>query len=343
MNWLFSLLIFIFSTTAWANKPVVNLYIWEGVIADEVIQQFENETGIVVNISMVDSNETLFTKLKTLRRPTYDIIMPTTDYLERLRNQGMLEHLDRHKLPNIQYLDPFFLHREYDPENAYSLPFIWGVTGIALNHQYFSPVQITQWKDLWKSDFRNRLLMINDSRELFSMALIALGFQVNDQNPEHLRLAYEKLKALLPNIKIYVADIVKTIYADEDALVGMVFNGDLYKIQADNPNFRFIYPEDGFVIWTHSLAIPKNAPHLDAAHRFLNFLMRPEIAVITTTKMGYTTANLSARKLLPHELQENPILFPSEAILSSGQFERDVSDQTLSLYEKYWQLLKLQS
>ncbi|CAN5223860.1 spermidine/putrescine ABC transporter substrate-binding protein [soil metagenome] len=321
-------------------QETLNVFVWYEEVPDFVIKKFEAETGIKVNFSTYDSNETLYAKLKATTTPGYDVIEPSGYYVDRMRHDGMLEKLDKSKLTNYSNLNPELIDTGYDPGGNYSVPYLWGVTGIFVNKKYFSADEISGWSDLAKPKYANQLLFLNDPREAFSMALISLGYSANDENPEHLKQAYLKLKSLLPNIKIFNSEAIPSIFIDEDVRVGMAWNGDIYRSQVENPNLQFIYPKDGFVVWADTFAIPKNAPHKENAYKFLNFMLRPDIAKSASMNFGYPTANLAAQKLLPENIRNNPMIYPTKKVLKRGQYQTNVSDATLALIAKYWELLK---
>ena len=323
-----------------ADDNIVNIYTWSGVIPDSVIQQFEKETRIKVNFSTYDSNEVMYAKLKSISNHGYDVVEPSGYYIDRMRRQNMFEKLDKNKLSHYKNLNPEFLNQAFDPKNNYSLPFIWGVTGIFLNKDYHSENSISSWSDLWDTKYHDQLMLLDDSREVFSMAMRVLGYSANDENPEHIKQAYLKLKDLLPNIKIFSSAPISMLI-DEDANVGMAWNGDLYKARQENAKLNFIYPKDGFVIWVDNFAIPKNAPHRENAYKFLNFILRPDVAKTIALDNNFPTANLAGQKLLPKEIRTNPIAYPGHDILRHGEFQTDVSDEALELYEKYWERLKM--
>jgi spermidine/putrescine transport system substrate-binding protein len=323
-----------------ASENILNLYTWSGVIPDFAIQQFEKETGIKVNFSTYDSNEIMYSKLKADKNPSYDVVEPSSYYIDRMHRQDMLEKLDRSKLSNFHNLNADFLNQSYDPKSEYSIPFIWGVTGIFVNKEYHSPAKIQRWSDLWDSQFADQIMLLDDSREVFSMALRVLGYSVNDSDPEHIKQAYLKLKELLPNIKIFNSAPISFLI-DEDATVGMVWNGDIYKAKQENSQLDFIYPKDGFVIWVDNFAIPKGAPHRDNAYKFLNFMLRADVAKSIVIDNNFPSANLAAQKLLPAEVRDNPIVYPNHEVLKHGEFQTDIADEALALYEKYWERLKM--
>jgi spermidine/putrescine transport system substrate-binding protein len=338
-----ALLFFAYAPPSLADDNTLNIYVWGGEVPDDVIQSFQDETGIKVNYSTYDNNETLYAKITAVGNPGYDIIEPSSYYVQRMRVAGVLQPLDKSKLINWHYLNPELLNKSYDPGQQYSIPHLWGITGIFVNDKFYDPKSITSWKDLWNPKYKDRLLMLNDLREVFSMSLLTLGNNPNTSDAQQIKTAYLLLKQLSPNVKLYIDDTVISIITDEDATIGMAWNGDAYKAMQDNPHIHFIFPSEGYVLWSDNFAIAKGAPHLDNAYRFLNYIMRPDISAKITMEEGYPTANLAAEALLPPALRNNPVIYPSNAILDKATFESDISNNALALYAHYWELLKLES
>jgi spermidine/putrescine transport system substrate-binding protein len=334
------LALLIFCTESWAADNILNIYTWPGVIPDFAIQQFEKETGIKVNFSTYDSNEIMYAKLKADKNSVYDVVEPSSYYIDRMHRQAMLEKLDRSKLSYFKNLNPVFLNQAYDPQSNYSIPFIWGVTGIFINKEYHATSAIKRWGDLWDKQYLDQIMLLDDSREVFSIALLTLGYSVNDSNPEHIKEAYLKLKELHPNIKIFTNAPISFVI-DEDATIGMVWNGDINKAQKENARLDFVYPKDGFVIWVDNFAIPANAPHRENAYKFLNFMLRADVAKAVVLDNSFPSANLAAQKLLPPEIRNSQIVYPGKDILRHGEFQSDIGDEALALYEKYWEKLKI--
>ncbi len=319
---------------------VVNVYAWGGEIPRTVIQQFEKETGIRVNFSTYDSNETLYAKLKASRSSIYDVILPSAYFVERMKKQGMLTKLEHQQLPRLSNLSNRFQNNDYDKGNQYSVPLIWGATGIFYNHQHVKKPPMN-WQQLWDPRWKNRLMLLDDSREVFAVALLSLGYKPNDDNPDHIKEAYQHLLKLIPNIKLFASDNIQSIMIDEDATTGMAWNGDAYKAHQENPQIEFIYPENGFVIWVDCLAIPKNPPHPEAAYQFINYMLKASSSVQIALKEGHAITNQAGINLLPEELKNNKTVYPPEHILQAGYFQRDVGEASLNLYNQYWQQLKL--
>ncbi|MFC3909618.1 PotD/PotF family extracellular solute-binding protein [Legionella dresdenensis] len=333
-------ILLILSAQAALAESVVNVYVWGGEIPKQAVQQFERETGITVNFSTYDSNETMYAKLKASSTPVYDVILPSAYFVERMSRQGMLAKLDKAQLPNMANLAEQFQNNDYDPGNTYSAPLIWGATGIFYNQSKVSAPP-GAWRQLWQKQWRGQLMLLDDSREIFAIALMSLGFDPNDSNPQHIQQAYEHLLQLVPNIKLFASDGIQAIIIDEDSNIGSAWNGDVLKAQAENNNIQFVYPQDGYVIWVDCLAIPKNPPHPKEALAFINFMMKPETGVKIALLEGHAITNAKSRELLPTRIKDNPEIYPTADILKRGHFQRDVGEETLTLYNNYWEQLKL--
>jgi spermidine/putrescine transport system substrate-binding protein len=340
-RWFIAFMLFFTMQSAFAADNIVNIYTWSEEIPHSVISQFEKETGIQVNLSSFDSNEIMFAKLRASRKTGYDLVEPSSYYIDRMRQLGMLAKLDKAKLGNFKNLDPLFLNQAYDPQSMYSIPFIFGITGIFVNKDYYPPNSVKDWKDLSDKKYLNQLMFLDDAREVFSIALQMLGYSINDNNPEHIKQAYYKLKALMPNVKLFNSDATISILIDEDATVGMSWNGDLYKANRENSKLAFVYPQHSFEIWVDNFALLNNAPHAENAYKFLDYLMRPEVAKIVSLNINYSTANLAARNLMPPEIRNNPSLYPAPEVMQHGEFQTDIGDTAFALFEKYWEQLKI--
>lgn len=325
---------------AYADTPVVNVYNWSDYMPNKVIAQFEKETGIKVNYSEYDSNESMYAKLKAQPTASYDVVVPSDYFVDKMRQQNMLEKIDKTQLSNFKNLNPALLNKAYDPNNNYSLPYLWGTVGIVVNQKYISPKDITSWADLWNPKYNNSLLMLDDMRMVFSVALLTLGYSINDTNPDHIKQAYLKLVQLMPNIKLFNSDSADNLYIDQDVTIGMNFSGDTFRDIGENSQLFYIYPKEGFPIWIDNLAIPKGAPHLANAYKFINFILRPDVAKEIALAQRYSSPNLAANKLLPESWRDNPIFNPSPEVLKHSQAQMDLGDAD-RIYAKYWEELKI--
>ncbi|VEG89865.1 ABC transporter substrate-binding protein [Legionella spiritensis] len=327
------------SPSLFANR-VVNVYVWGGEIPKKVIRQFEQETGVKVHFSTYDSNETMYAKLKASSKTIYDVILPSAYFVERMQKLGMLNKLDHNRLSNLKNLAERFVENDYDPGNQYSIPLIWGATGIFYNRTNIANPP-DSWQQLWQKKWRNQLMLLDDSREVFAIALMSLGFNPNDNNPEHIKAAYQHLLKLIPNIKLFASDSVQAIMIDEDASLGASWNGDAFKARAENSAIGFHFPKDGFVVWVDCLAIPKNPPHLNEAYEFINFMLKPESGESIALIEGHAITNEKGRARLPEKIRNNKTIYPDSKTMKRAHFQRDVGERTLAIYNNYWEQFKL--
>ncbi|MBU0455540.1 MAG: spermidine/putrescine ABC transporter substrate-binding protein [Pseudomonadota bacterium] len=343
MNKRFFILFFctVFPVFAFAQQRVLNVYNWSGYIPPKVLALFQKETGIRVNYSTFESEQTLYTKLKADQHAGYDLVVPSSDFVERMRKEGMLRKLDKKQLPNFRYLNPKLLNQSFDPQNQYSVPYLWGVTGMIANRKYYPEGSIQYWRDLWKPKYKGQISFTDDLRDAFSIGLIVSKYPVNDVDPEHIKTAYLKLRALSPNIRSFSSGAEQQMFVNEDANVGVIQNGDAHSVIVGNPNFYFIFPKDGPIFWVDSMVIPKYASHVKAAYQFMNFVLRPDVAKMIVEGVGFSTPNLGALRLMSPDMRNNRVINPKSEDLRNAQVEGYVPNQVNQLIVHYWQLLKL--
>jgi spermidine/putrescine transport system substrate-binding protein len=322
---------------AYAGKTL-QIAAYGGEIPLQLIKKFEQQTGIKVHLTTFESNENLFLKLKSSRENLYDLITPSNYYVNRLEKFNMLEPLQKDKIKDFKDIETSFFPK--DKKALYGIPFVWGATGIFYNEQFIHHPP-TRWLDLWSHNYKEQLLLIDDTREVFSIALLALGLSPNEFNQQRINEAYLKLQQLTSNIKLFASDALPSIITDEDAIIGMAWNGDINKVQKENPHVKFIYPEEGFVIWAECFSIPKHAKHIEEAYTFINFMLNPEHAAEITTMMHYPVTNSKAKQLLPPSLTGNPLLFPERKIIQRGFLQQDAPEQVIQLYSNYWEQFKM--
>jgi len=307
----------------------------------KVLRMFEKQTGIHVNYSTYQSNEALYAKLEADPDAGYDIVFPSSYFVQRMKKSGLLHKLDLKRLPNVKYDNPQLLDRSFDRGNHYSLPYAWGTTGIIVNRRFYAAHNVVQWQDFWHPQFKDQLLILNDVRDAFGMALRSLGYSINTRDPKKIKQAYERLRALLPNIQMFNNGATRPTYIDEDAKVGMIYSGDADAAVKENPSLTYIFPKNQVILTIDCVSIVKDAPHLSNAYRFINFIMQPKIAKMISKNIRYASPNLAAIKLMSPALRHNRIINPPQSALKNAQVEADVGDKATALYMHYWELLKL--
>lgn len=326
-------------SVAFGADNVLYVYNWSEYLPQKVIKQFEKESGIKVKYSTYDSNEAMYAKIKTDKKSSYDIIVPSTYFVSKMSKEGLLAPIDKSKIPNFKNLDQTLLYKPFDPKNDYSVPYLWGSTGISYNSALLGKGAVTSWADLWNPKYKKSVLLTDDLREVFGMSLKVLGYSANDTDPKHIEQAYQKLLALKPNVKVFNSESPKQVYLSEEVKLGMNFNGENYMANQESPDLKYVYPKEGIMLWVDSLVIPKNAKHIDGAHKFINFLLKPEIGKIISEEIGYASPNAASVKLLPKAVQSNRIIYPNAQDLKNSEFQTDIGS-AVKVYEKYWERFK---
>jgi len=321
-----------------AGERVV-VYNWSEYIPEDTLEKFKKETGIEVVYSTYESNETLYTKLKLMKGEGYDVVVPSTYYVSKMAKEGLLQKVDKSKLDNFKNLDPDLLNKSFDPSNEYSVPYLWGSTGIGINVRDIPMDSITGWQDFWDPKFKNQLLLTDDVREVFHMALRIKGYSANTTDEAQIKEAYEYLKELMPNVRVFNSDAPREPFLSGDVSLGMIWNGSVVQAQEDDEDIQYIYPKEGAVFWMDSFVIPAGAKNVANAHKFINFMLKAEIAKDCVDYVGYATPNKAGKALLDDETASDPTIFPDAETLAAGEFHTDVGDAVL-IYDKYWQLLK---
>lgn len=324
------------------NQNEVYVFNWSEYIPEEVLKQFEKETGIKVKYTTYDSNEAMYAKIKIMDGNDYDILVPSTYYVQKLAKDGLIQEIDKSKLASLPNMQERLLNQPYDPDNIYSVPFMWGTTAIGLNAKYIDPSSVTVWGDLWKPEFKGKVMLQNDIREVFHAALHSLGYSGNTKKEKEIEEAYLKLADLMPSVKLFNSDSPRIPFLNEEVYIGIMWGGEAFMAEEENEDIKYIYPKDGAAIWVDSLVIPSKAKNVENAHKFIDFITRPDISAKISNYVGYTSPlkKEAITKYLEPRAQNSNIIFPEETDLENAEFQLDV-EEALPIYNKYWEKLKV--
>ncbi|HDR1787732.1 extracellular solute-binding protein [Pasteurella multocida] len=323
-----------------ATNDTVYLYTWTEYVPDGLLDDFTKETGIKVIVSSLESNETMYAKLKTQGETSgYDVIAPSNYFVSKMAREGMLKELDHSKLPVIKDLNPDWLDKPYDKGNKYSLPQLLGAPGIAFNTDSYKGENFTAWGDLWKPEFKGKVQLLDDAREVFNIALLKLGQDPNTTDPTIIKQAYEELLKLRPNVLSFNSDNPANSFISGEVEVGQLWNGSVRIAKKEQAPLNMVFPKEGPVLWVDTLAIPANSKNPDGAHKLINYLLSAKVAAQLAEEIGYPTSNLKALELLPSEVTQDPAVYPTAEILQNSHWQDDVGD-AVELYENYYQQLK---
>ena len=329
------------ATSAALAAEKLYVYNWTDYVPSNLVAEFTKETGIEVIYSTFESNEEMYAKLKLTSSTGsgYDLVFPSSYYVNKMAKENMLQELEHSKLSNFKQIPVNLLNKEFDPNNKYSLPYVYGLTGIGVNADDVDPSKITSWADLWNPEYKGKVLLTSDAREVFHIALLLDGKSPNTTNEEDIKAAYERLVKLLPNVVTFNSDSPEVPFVQGEASIGMLWNGSAYLAHKENPSIQFVYPKEGAIFWMDNYAIPKGAKNTEGAYKFIDFLLRPENAKLVVEKMGFSMPNEGVKALLSPEMANNPTLFPSAENIEKGIMQGDVGE-AVDIYEKYWNKLK---
>lgn len=322
-------------------NDTVYLYTWTEYVPDGLLDEFTKETGIKVIVSSLESNETMYAKLKTQGAGGgYDVIAPTNYFVSKMAREGMLMPLDHSKLPVIKELNPDWLDKPYDKGNKYSLPQLLGAPGIAYNTQTYKGADFTAWGDLWKPEYAGKIQLLDDAREVFNIALLKLGQDPNTQDPAIIKQAYEELLKLRPNVLSFNSDNPANAFISGEVELGQLWNGSVRIAKKEQPGaIDMVFPQEGPVLWVDTLAIPSTSKNPEGAHKLINYMLGAKTAEKLTLEIGYPTSNIEALKSLPPEITEDASIYPTSEVLQKSHWQDDVGD-AIEYYEKYYQELK---
>lgn len=342
---------------ATAQENELHVYNWSDYIADDTIQKFEAETGIKVTYDVYDSNEVLEAKLLA-GNTGYDVVVPTSDFMYRQAQAGVYQKLDKSKLPNWKHLDKDILARldaSHDPGNQYAAPYMWGTTGIGYNvdmvNERMAEAPVDSWDmmldpDVVKNFADCGVTFLDAPSEVFPATLNYLGMDPNGHDPENLEKALEHLLKIRPHIKYFHSSQNINDLANGDICMAMGWSGDMYIARdraaeaGEGVEVDYVIPKEGALIWFDVMAIPADAPNPDNAHKFLDFIMRPEIAADITNYVWYASANSSATELVDEEVTGDPAIYPPQEV-KENLFPNVVSPQEYArLRTRAWTKLK---
>ena len=323
----------------------INVYNWGEYIANgddgcmDINKEFEELTGITVNYTLFDTNESMYAKIKS-GSSSYDVIFPSDYMVSRMIQEGMLSKLDYSLIPNFEYIDERFVNPEYDPQNEYSVPYTWGTVGLIYNYDKlgFDP---SSWDILWDELYSGEILMFSNSRDAFGLTLMRLGYDINSQEKLELDHAAAELKAQKPFVQAYVMDQIFDKMQGNEAALAPYYAGDAVNMMAENESLRFVIPEEGSNWFADAACIPAPSDSFDeerylAAHMYINFLNEPNVAAENIEYIQYSTPNTAALALLDEETQNNPIIYPDDELLDSCQAYVNLSTETNMYMDTLW-------
>lgn len=320
------------------ENGTLNLYTWEGMFPAEVLEEFEDTTGIRVNYVNFDYDETMLMKLQAAEGGDYDLVIADDYIIETVIAEGLAQKLDKTKLPSIGNVDPLFCGQFYDPTDEYTVPYGSGVQTIVYDPDEVG-IEINGYADLWDASLESSIGMIANYRVINGMALKVLGKSYNTLDTAEIAEAGAKLNELAPNVRL-----IKDDYIQDDLLSGEIDAAVMYTSQVtmaklSDPTLKIVYPEEGIGFGIMGMFIPSKAPNADAAHKFIEFLLDPERGAKCFEYIGYYCTYAASKPYISEEYREF-LTLPSDIAGDSMEMIGNITPEADDAHISVWNTFK---
>lgn len=320
-----------------ANRLRLNVFNWSNYVADDTIPRFEAETGVKVRYAIFESNEEMLARVMT-GNSGWDVVFPSNYFVGPMREMRLLAPLDHGRLPNLRHLGPVFQRPAWDPQLQWSLPYMWGSSGILYNtHAGAVP---TAYADLWTTRFHRRMTMLDDPAEVFGAALKKLGRSLNAGAENDLRAAQREAIRQKPLLRAYLNAEVRDQMVAGDMLACQLWATTAQQAIDAAPHLTYVYPSEGYALYADCAAILRESQRAELAHRFLDYLFRPEVSASIARVTRTATANGAARALLPKAVSSLATLYPGDETLARGEWFAPLDAPAQRLRDRLWTELK---
>lgn len=319
----------------------VIVYNWGEYLDPDVIEMFEEETGIEVIYDEYETNETMYPKIES-GAAQYDVVCPSDYMIQKMIENDLLAEINFDNVPNAVNIDENYFEqsREFDPENKYSIPYCVGTVGILYNKTMVDE-PVDSWDILWNEKYADNILMQDSVRDAFMVALKKLGYSMNSTDENELEQAKDALIEQKPLTQAYVVDQVRDKMIGNEAAIGVIYSGEAIYTQRENPDLEYVIPKEGTNVWIDSWCILKDAPNKENAEKFINFLCRPDIALMNFEYITYSTPNTEARKLIEDEdIRNSEIAFPNLSKYNNLETFQYLGEDADRIYNAFWKEVK---
>lgn len=309
------------------NKELV-LFTWEGMFPQEVLDTFEDETGIKIIYSNFDTDETMLEKLAQEKGGGYDVVIADDYIIEQAVAEGFVSELDKETITNFGNINPLYQGQFYDPEDKYTVPYGAGIPLIVYDPDLVD-IEIKGYNDLWDPSLEDSIALTANYRVINGITLLSMGKTMNEEDPEVIAQAGEKLLELAPNVRMIQDDNTQNALLNGEASVGFLYTSQVTTVLAENPDLQVVYPEEGLGFGIMGAFVPSQAPNAEAAYQFLNYILEPEVSAECMNYIGYYCTNKAADELV------NENLVVPETV-TKGEIVQNVSAEADAAYNKNW-------
>ena len=320
-----------------AEEKKLNFYNWDTYIGETTLADFKEASGIEVKMDLFGDNTELFAKMRE-GNPGYDVIVPTDEYVDRMRQAGMLQELDHAAIPNFRKnVGKTFQDAGFDPQRKFSMPYMWGTMGIGYRKSKVPTPE--SWDVVWgaqSAKYKGRIAWISEPSAMLGMAMKSIGYSFNSTDPAEIKAAADLLIRHKGNIKTVAEDNGQDLLAAGEVDIVVEWNGDIAQLRTEDDDVDYVIPREGSYYWQDCLCIPKDAPHPQNAHAFMNYILDAEVGKDLAEYIEYATPNAAARKLTSESYRTNSIIFPPESILPKLEPSLYLGEQRSQLIDDEW-------
>jgi spermidine/putrescine transport system substrate-binding protein len=318
------------------------LYNWSNYIPPELLQKFEDETGIAVTLDVYDSNETMLAKLQA-GAAGYDVVVPS-DYMVRVMiDEGLAEQIDVGKMPNFANVTAPHDSPPFDPERAYSAPYLWGTTGFSYDSERVPGGALAEsWQAVFEPapELQGQIAMLNDEVSVYNAGAFYAGVDKCTENPDDAQKILAVLEAQKPHLAMYQSDGTIDRMIAGEVIAHMQWNGAAHRTKEQKPSVVYVYPKEGLDLWNDNLVVPEGAPNLDNAKTFINWMMAPENIAMASNFASYMNAIAGSEEFLDASLASDPAVNMPEEYTDRLRPEQNCSTAARELRNKVWTRLK---
>lgn len=315
------------------SDNILTIYNWDTYIDPQILVDFESKFGVTIDYRVYDSDLVMLDEMLAGETP-YDLIVPSDYVTDLLRREKALHPLNKENIPNFANLAPDFVNPSYDPGNRYCAPYQWGTIGIGYNLAATGR-EIAGWKDVFDPQFAGEVSLMDEPRYTLGVVLIYLGYSPNTTNSAEIQAAVEFLDSHSDQFGGFSGDDAQDLLADGTFDLVMEWSGDIFQLMEDNPDIRYVIPEEGSILWTDNICIPATSQHKELAEQFINYLLEPEVGAALSNFVRYGSPNQAALPFIADRQDES--IYPQQAVRDRLFLMTGIGMAGEQLYESQWE------
>lgn len=321
------------------GKQTLKIFNWGEYIAEDLIKDFEAKYNIKVVYDTYDTNEDMYTKIKSAGKNSYDIVVPSDYMIKKMIDENMLAEIDFNNIPNYKNIADIYKNTYFDEDNKYSIPYFVGTIGILYNKKIVTS-DVNSFNVLFDDNYKNKIFMSDDMRNSIGVTLKSLGYSMNSVNDGELLAAKNKLLKQKKILLGFATDEVKDKMVSGEGGIALTYQGVAMEAIEENKDLDYVIPNEGTNIAIDSMVILKNSQNKKNAELFMNYMLEPENAKVNSEEVGYATPNVKGKELLPEEIRNDTRIYPTDEVVKNCELFYNLSNEDTQKYTKIWTEIK---